>query len=306
MARRRLGRCHCSVRRNGRPRPAHAFPALYFLDADGFLSADIRIVATARAEMSRSDFIAKTKDSVALRVGDLIEEVWARFEARLDYVGADATTPKGAEKLKTAVGRAVTPCSMLAVSPSLYSQICSSLQASGLATPTSRIVMEKPIGHDLQSSKAINQAVGKVFSEDRVFRIDHYLGKETVQNLIALRFANTLFEPLEQSDHRPCADHRGRDRRGRRPLALLCTNMAPCATCCRTTCCSCSAWWPWSRPPTWSRNSVRNEKVKVLRSLRPFTRADAAPSSVRVSMRQASSPARRSRAMRKNGVSPRE
>ena len=257
------------------------FPALYFLDADGFLSSDIRIVATARADISPADFIAKTKESVALRVGGLNVEVWARFEARLDYVVADATTVEGAEKLKAAVGAAATPMFYLAVSPSLYSRICSSLQASGLATASSRIVMEKPIGHDLQSSRAINQAVGEVFSEDRVFRIDHYLGKETVQNLIALRFANTLFEPLWNNltidhvqitvaetegvgDRWPYYDEHGalRDMLQNHMLQLLClVAMEP--------------------PSDMEPDSVRNEKVKVLRSLRPFTRADAGPSSVR-------------------------
>jgi glucose-6-phosphate 1-dehydrogenase len=257
------------------------FPALYFLDADGFLTPDIRIVATARADVSRADFVARTKDSVALRVGGLADEVWARFEARLDYVVADATTVAGAEKLKLAVGVAATPMFYLAVSPSLYSRICSSLQASGLASATSRIVMEKPIGHDLQSSRAINQAVGEVFSEDRVFRIDHYLGKETVQNLIALRFANTLFEPLWNNltidhvqitvaetegvgDRWPYYDEHGalRDMLQNHMLQLLClVAMEP--------------------PSDMEPDSVRNEKVKVLRSLRPFTRADAAPNSVR-------------------------
>lgn len=257
------------------------FPALYFLDADGFLTPDIRIVATARADMSRNDFVAKTKDSVTLRVGSLSDDVWARFEARLDYVVADATTSEGADKLKAAIGGAVTPMFYLAVSPSLYSKICTSLQTSGLATATSRIVMEKPIGHDLQSSKAINQAVGEVFSEDRVFRIDHYLGKETVQNLIALRFANTLFEPLWNNltidhvqitvaetegvgDRWPYYDEHGalRDMLQNHMLQLLClVAMEP--------------------PSDMEPDSVRNEKVKVLRSLRPFTRADAAPNSVR-------------------------
>ncbi len=257
------------------------FPALYFLDADGFLTPDIRIVATARADMSRTDFMARTKDSVALRVGGLSDEVWARFEARLDYVVADATTLEGAEKIKAATAWAVTPMFYLAVSPSLYSRICGNLQASGLATPTSRIVLEKPIGHDLESSRTINQAVGEVFSEDRVFRIDHYLGKETVQNLIALRFANTLFEPLWNNltidhvqitvaetegvgDRWPYYDEHGalRDMLQNHMLQLLClVAMEP--------------------PSDMEPDSVRNEKVKVLRSLRPFTRADVMASSVR-------------------------
>jgi glucose-6-phosphate 1-dehydrogenase len=121
-----------------------------------------------------------------------------------------------------------------------------------------------------------------VFDENQIFRIDHYLGKETVQNLIALRFANTLFEPLWNNltiDHvQITVAETGRAWATAGPTT---TSTGACATCCRTTCCSCSAWWPWSPPSDMEPDSVRNEKVKVLRSLRRFTRADAAERSVR-------------------------
>ena len=159
--------------------------------------------------------------------------------------------------------------------------ICGALGEAGLATKDSRIVMEKPIGRDLETSRQVNEAVGAVFNEDRVFRIDHYLGKETVQNLIALRFANTLFEPLWNNltidhvqitvaetegvgDRWPYYDEYGalRDMLQNHMLQLLCfVAMEP--------------------PADMEADSVRNEKVKVLRSLRRFTRADAQASSVR-------------------------
>jgi glucose-6-phosphate 1-dehydrogenase len=256
------------------------FPSLYFLDADGFLASELRIIATARAHMSRDEFVALTRKGVAAR-GDLDAAVWSRFEARLDYVEGDATTAEGAQKLKAAVGDAKAPMFYLAISPSLYAKVCAALGASGLATPASRIVLEKPIGRDLESSKAINGAVAEVFEENRVFRIDHYLGKETVQNLIALRFANTLFEPLWNNltidhvqitvaetegvgDRWPYYDEYGalRDMLQNHMLQLLCfVAMEP--------------------PADMDPDSVRNEKVKVLRSLRPFTRVEAQTCSVR-------------------------
>ena len=257
------------------------FPSLYFLDADGFLAPGVRIIATARAPMSREAFVDLTRAGVHSRAGDLDAEVWARFEARLDYVEGDATTPDGTAKLKAAMGDAKAPMFYLAISPSLYSRVCAALGASGLATPASRIVLEKPVGRDLESSMAINTEVAKVFSEDRVFRIDHYLGKETVQNLLALRFANTLFEPLWNNltiDHVqitvaetegvgerwPYYDEYGalRDMLQNHMLQLLClVAMEP--------------------PADMEPDSVRNEKVKVLRSLRPFTRGDVQANSVR-------------------------
>ena len=257
------------------------FPSLYFLDADGFLDPGVKIIATARTKLSSADFIAQTLASIIARAGAVDPAVWSRFEARLTYVEADGTTIEGAQKLKVAVGQAKSPMFYLALSPSLYARVCAALAAAGLATPTSRIVLEKPIGHDLESSRTINAAVGEVFSEDAIFRIDHYLGKETVQNLIALRFANTMFEPLWNNltidhvqitvaetdgvgDRWPYYDEHGalRDMLQNHMLQLLClVAMEP--------------------PADMEPDSVRNEKVKVLKSLRPFTRAEAQANSVR-------------------------
>src|SRR5690606_31922088 len=196
-------------------------------------------------------------------------------------VGANAAEPQGLEALKTAVSEASRPIFYLALSPSLYGSVCRGLQAAGLAGPQARIVLEKPIGRDLKSSRAINQLVGEVFSEDRIYRIDHYLGKETVQNLMALRFGNIFFEPLwnnQTIDHVqitvaetegvgerwPYYDEYGalRDMVQNHMLQLLClVAMEP--------------------PSDLQPDAVRTEKVKVLKSLRPFTRADAGMNSVR-------------------------
>src|SRR5205823_634459 len=89
----------------------------------------------------------------------------------------------------------------LATSPDLFGQVCKRLGANHLVTDKTRVVIEKPIGRDLESARAVNDTIGHVFPEKRIFRIDHYLGKETVQNLMALRFANALFEPLWNSAH---------------------------------------------------------------------------------------------------------
>ncbi len=258
------------------------FPSLYFLDADGFLADGFRIIATARAEMSREVFVDQVREAIGQRAGPsgLDEAVWSRFAGRLDYVGADATKPEGAKALKSALGGAKTPIYFLALSPSLYPRVAKALEAAGLAAGA-RIVLEKPIGRDLESSRATNAAVGEVFPEESIFRIDHYLGKETVQNLIALRFANTLFEPLWNNltidhvqitvaetegvgDRWPYYDEYGalRDMVQNHMLQLLClVAMEP--------------------PSDMDPDSVRNEKVKVLRSLRPVTRADVQAATVR-------------------------
>ncbi|MEO8113848.1 MAG: glucose-6-phosphate dehydrogenase, partial [Phenylobacterium sp.] len=256
-------------------------PSLYFLDADGFLPPEFRIIATARAELSRDAFVEQARLALEERSDGVDKTVWARFSQRLDYVAADATTAAGVEVLRPALEGAKTPIFYLALSPSLYGRVCVALAGANLAGGEARIVLEKPIGRDLESSRAINVAVGAVFGEERIFRIDHYLGKETVQNLIALRFANTLFEPLWNNltiDHVqitvaetegvgerwPYYDEYGalRDMVQNHMLQLLClVAMEP--------------------PSDMEPDSVRNEKVKVLRSLRRFTRADAQACSVR-------------------------
>lgn len=256
-------------------------PSLYFLDSDGFLPDGFKVIATARTEMTREAFLEMVKTDLKARAEGIDEQVWKRFARRVDYLAADATTAEGVAHLKPLLGEAKTPMFYLALSPSLYGRVCVALAASGLATDESRIVLEKPIGRDLESSRVINVSVGAVFDENRIFRIDHYLGKETVQNLIALRFANTLFEPLWNNltvdhvqitvaetegvgDRWPYYDEYGalRDMLQNHMLQLLClVAMEP--------------------PADMEPDSVRNEKVKVLRSLRRFSRADAQSSSVR-------------------------
>ncbi len=255
--------------------------SLYFLDADGFLPKDFRVVASARTEMTREAFVALVHKTLSDRPEGLDETVWKRFSARLRYVSADATTAEGAGRLCPALEGCKRPFFYLAISPSLYERVCTALAGAGLTGDNARIVLEKPIGRNLESSRVINDALDAVFDEDQIFRIDHYLGKETVQNLIALRFANTLFEPLWNSltiDHVqitvaetegvgerwPYYDEYGalRDMLQSHMLQLLClVAMEP--------------------PADMEPDSVRNEKVKVLRSLRRFTRVDATEKSVR-------------------------
>ncbi|MFI4976215.1 MAG: glucose-6-phosphate dehydrogenase [Caulobacterales bacterium] len=255
-------------------------PSLYFLDAENLLPPAMKIVGSARSPLDRERYAAHVRAVMDKRSEGVSEDVWARFAARLDYCRADVTRGEGLQALAEQVGSASTVF-FLAISPSLYGAVCKALDESGLACGDCRIVLEKPIGHDLDSSRRINAEVGAVFEEKRVFRIDHYLGKETVQNLLALRFANTLFEPLWNNlaiDHVqitvaetdgvgerwPYYDEYGalRDMVQNHMLQLLClVAMEP--------------------PPDAEADSVRDEKVKVLKSLKPFTRASAQQLSVR-------------------------
>ena len=252
-------------------------PSLAFLECESLLAKDLPILAAGRSPMDDDSFRALVREDLAKRAPETVDRGAAeRLLARVHYCPTDVTHPaalKGLGERMAALGM-VRPLYYLAVSPSLYGSICSGLLAAGLTGDGARVVMEKPIGKDLASSRAINDAVAQAFSEDRVFRIDHYLGKETVQNLIALRFANSLFEPLWNSqaidhvqitvaetqgvgDRWPYYDEYGAmgDMVQNHMMQLLClVAMEP--------------------PADLQPDSVRNEKVKVLRSLRPIGRAD--------------------------------
>ena len=175
-------------------------PALYHRDCDGQFSADSRIVAVGRSEMTREQYVAEVRRALTGNLGDgeLNGERWSVFADRLEYAHADALDHSswGAIRalLEGVTGR--TRVIYLATAPALFGAIASGMRDNGLLTDDVRIVLEKPLGHDYESARAINDEVGRCFAEDQIFRIDHYLGKETVQNLLALRFGNFLFEPL--------------------------------------------------------------------------------------------------------------
>jgi glucose-6-phosphate 1-dehydrogenase len=255
-------------------------PSLYHLHAEGLLPGPLKIIGSARTAMSRETYVERVRRDLEERVEDLRPEAWPSFAERLDYCEADVSSPDGMAGIVTAVGSAAAVY-FLALSPSLYGSVCRGLGAAGLACDDCRIVLEKPLGKDLATSRVINAEVSSAFAENRVFRIDHYLGKETVQNLLALRFANTLFEPLWNNlaiDHVQITiaetegvgerwgyyDEYGalRDMVQNHMLQLL----------------SLVAMEP---PADSSADSVRDEKVKVLKSLRPFTSAEAQQMSVR-------------------------
>ncbi len=258
-------------------------PSLYFLDHDGLLPDGLKIIAAARTEETTEAYLEKVRAAVQPRaeVDDAwSEDSWRRLAGRLDYMAVDATDAQSLKPVKARAGEgAIT--AFLAVSPSLYGRIVTAMKAAGLAGPDDRIVLEKPVGRDLESFREIDDAVAHAFDERQVFRIDHYLGKETVQNLIALRFGNAIFEPLwnnltidhvqitvgetvDVGDRWPYYDEYGalRDMVQNHMLQLLClVAMEP--------------------PSDLDPDSVRNEKVKVLRSLRPVMAEDAERVTVR-------------------------
>lgn len=259
-------------------------PSLYGLQRDGLLPPALRVLATARSALDDAGFRELVSQSIhrAVDDGSLDEAALAALLARISYRSASIGDAESMSALAAQIEslRDGDVVFHLSTAPRWYAPICSALSAAGLAGPGTRVLLEKPIGHDLASSIEINDGVSAVFDEDRVFRVDHYLGKEGVQNLIALRFGNALFEPLWNARHIEQVqitvaetvgvegrgdyyDHSGamRDMLQNHLLQLLClTAMEP--------------------PSQFDPSAVRNEKLKVLRSLRPIGREHVATHSV--------------------------
>ncbi len=171
-------------------------PSLYFLHREGRLPRQAGIVAVGRSAYSDEEFQALARSAVARRAGAEFEA--AAFEAfaeGLHYLSLDAMNADELGVLAPLLADASKVLYYLSTSPALYIPISQALKRANLAGANTCLLLEKPLGHDLQSCQAINAAAGEIFREEQIFRIDHYLGKETVQNLLALRFANALFEP---------------------------------------------------------------------------------------------------------------
>jgi glucose-6-phosphate 1-dehydrogenase len=250
-------------------------PALFQAFRHGTLPEGGRIIGVGRDDLSSEQYRALMQsrlDKVELSKRPSAEE-FARFAALLDFVRMDLSKPDDYAHLSATLQarNADTVVMYVATAPNLFTTVCEQLGACGLNTPKTRIVLEKPLGHDLASNRAINHTVRQFFEEKQVFRIDHYLGKPAVQNLFALRFGNALFEPLWRREHIAniqitIAEDLGVEKRGsfyettgalrdmvqNHALQLLCAiGMEP--------------------PINSHADAIRDEKLKVLRSLKPWT-----------------------------------
>ena len=250
-------------------------PALFQAYRHGSLPEGGRIIGVGRDDLSDEQYRQQIQTRFEQVEGEKRpnSEEFARFAALLCYVRMDLSKPEAYAALAARLAERETDhvVMYLSTAPSLFTTVCEQLAASGLNTPKTRIVLEKPLGHDLASNRAINSAVGQVFKEQQIFRIDHYLGKPGVQNLFAMRFGNALFEPLWRREHIAniqitMSEELGVEKRGgfyestgalrdmvqNHALQLLCAiAMEP--------------------PINAHADAIRDEKLKVLRALKRWT-----------------------------------
>ncbi|MBI3437197.1 MAG: glucose-6-phosphate dehydrogenase [Proteobacteria bacterium] len=262
------------------------FPSLLHRFLDGQIPENSRIIGAARTPMDTEAFRKVVQENQSkFAPGVCVDEAQcSEFLKHLHYVTLDAMAPASewaALKQELANGRDNVRIFYLATAPSLFVPVAQRLGETKLATPKSRIVLEKPIGRDLASAREINDGVGAVFDEDRIFRIDHYLGKETVQNLLVLRFANMLVEPIwsrQTIDHVQItvAEEIGVEGRGdyydksgalrdmvqNHIMQLLCLTAA-------------------EAPNSMDADAIRTEKIKVLSALKHFDARDVVTKTVR-------------------------
>lgn len=247
-------------------------PSLYALHEDGLIDPTLRIVGTARSVHDDAEFreMARAALEEFLPADRKDDKQLASFLGRLEYQTLDASKPEGFAGLADKLGD--TSCGLsifLSTAPALFEPTIEGLRYAGLAHEGVRIGLEKPLGNDLASSRRINDAVASGFSERQIFRIDHYLGKETVQNLIALRFANMMFEPLWNSagiDHVQITVSETVGLEGRKGFYDETGGLRDMVQNHMLQLVALTAMEP---PLEFDATSIRDEKVKVLRALRP-------------------------------------
>ena len=247
-------------------------PSLCALHSDGLLDPGLRIVCTARSVMTTQEFRNFAREALEKFLPEQRRGGMADFLNRLSYVAVDATTPEGYDDLAKAVGEYHGLAIFLSTAPSLFETTIRGLEAAGLTRGNVRIGLEKPLGTDLESSCEINDAVAGAFPEHRIFRIDHYLGKETVQNLLAMRFANILLEPVWNSNYIEHVQITVAETVGLESRVAYYDDSGALRDMVQNHMLQLLALVAMEPPTSFDATAVRDEKVKVLRALRTVSK----------------------------------
>jgi glucose-6-phosphate 1-dehydrogenase len=267
-------------------------PALYDLFGEGCMSTCFEVVGTGRTQMTDEQFreslheAAKTSKDIR----EFSEERWAKFACRLRYIVGDPASAAYYQQLRSSLeemqrnGSSPNLLFYISTPASFAGEIVTGLESAGLNRSQrgwSRIILEKPFGRDLESARVLNETVLKVFDEENTYRIDHYLGKETVQNILVFRFANSIFEPVWNRNYVEYVEITAAETLGVERRAAFYEETGALRDMVANHLLQCLALTAMEPPIAFDAESVREQKVQVFRSIRPMTVEQVAASTLR-------------------------
>lgn len=248
------------------------FPALQAMARRGRLN--VPVIGVARSDWSADEFKAHARDSIAQH-GGVDEDAFAKLAARLEYLRGDYNEDSTYERLRQVLNGATHPLHYLAITPSMFETVAHGLAKSGCGR-NARIIVEKPFGRDLASARQLNRTLRQYFPEDAILRIDHYLGKEPVENLLYFRFANSFLEPIWHHGHVASMQITMAEQFGLRGRGAFYEEVGAIRDVVQNHMLQVLTLLTMETPADASPDAMAREKLKVLNAMRPLSPADVA------------------------------